>query len=144
MPAGNSHLIVAAAHRSATATRRRAVPALRRMNATGTTITFETVASGRLPVLALQPAGPQSRVRAASRSPPADPRRTAGSRLQRASDASLLRRLEAATERNRQLEAENRELRQALALALGERRTADVCGIRATAKPPAPRAIGPC
>jgi hypothetical protein len=61
---------------------------------------------------------------------------------QRASEASLLRRLEAATERNRQLEAENRELRQAL--ALGERRTADVCGIRATAKPPAPRAIGPC
>lgn len=63
---------------------------------------------------------------------------------QRASEASLLRRLEAAIERNRQLEAENRELRQALALALGEQRTADVRGVRVTAKPPVPRAIGPC
>lgn len=44
MPADNSHLIVAAARRRATATRRRAVAALRRMDATGTTITFETVA----------------------------------------------------------------------------------------------------
>nr|WTB34811.1 DUF6262 family protein [Streptomyces sp. NBC_00830] len=45
---------------------------------------------------------------------------------QRASDASLLRRLEAAIKRNQQLEAENRELREAPALALGERRTATI------------------
>jgi len=38
---------------------------------------------------------------------------------QRALDASLPRRLEAATKRNQQQEAENRELRKALALTLG-------------------------
>lgn len=47
---------------------------------------------------------------------------------QRASDSSLLRRLQAATERNQQLETENRELRHALALALGEQRTSDLPG----------------
>lgn len=146
MPADNSHLIVAAAHRRATATRRRAVSALRRMDATGTAITFETVAReagvSRSWLYNQQDLRAEiERLRARHRQIPTA--RQVPDR-QRASDASLLRRLEAATERNRQLEAENRELRQALALALGERRTADVCGIRATAKPPAPRAIGPC
>jgi hypothetical protein len=47
---------------------------------------------------------------------------------QRASDASLLRRLEAATERIRRLEHDNQRLRDALAHALGERRTADILG----------------
>jgi hypothetical protein len=47
---------------------------------------------------------------------------------QRASDASLLRRLEAATERIRRLEQDNRELRDALAQALGEQRTSTILG----------------
>jgi hypothetical protein len=47
---------------------------------------------------------------------------------QRASDASLRRRLEVATERNRQLETENRHLREALAVALGENRAAWIVG----------------
>jgi hypothetical protein len=47
---------------------------------------------------------------------------------QRASDTSLLRRLESATERIRRLEEENVQLRESLALALGERRAADVLG----------------
>lgn len=55
---------------------------------------------------------------------------TAGSPVvpdrQRASDASLLRRLESATERARHLEAENHQLREALAIALGERRVAAI------------------
>jgi hypothetical protein len=46
-------------------------------------------------------------------------------RKQSASDASLLRRLESAAGRVRHLEAENQQLREALALALGERRAAD-------------------
>jgi len=54
--------------------------------------------------------------------------RPAPSRLlpdrQRASGASLLRRLEIATARIRGLEADNRRLREALASALGERRVA--------------------
>ena len=43
---------------------------------------------------------------------------------QRASDASLQRRLELASERVRHLEADNKRLRRALAEALGDRRTA--------------------
>jgi hypothetical protein len=43
---------------------------------------------------------------------------------QRASDASLLRRLEAANTRSRQLAEENRRLRDQLARALGEQRSA--------------------
>ncbi|NEC89693.1 DUF6262 family protein [Streptomyces sp. SID12501] len=112
MPTDNSHLIVAAARRRATATRRRAVAALRRMDDTGTAITFETVAREagvsrswlyNQPDLRTE----IERLRARRRSIPAA--RPVPDR-QRASDASLLRRLEAATERNRQLESENREL----------------------------------
>jgi hypothetical protein len=47
---------------------------------------------------------------------------------QRATANSLLQRLEAATDRIRQLEADNRHLRDALAHALGDRRAAAVLG----------------
>src|SRR5262249_29947642 len=47
---------------------------------------------------------------------------------QRASDTSLLRRLEAAADRIQRLEAENQQLREALALALGDRRAGNVLG----------------
>ena len=43
---------------------------------------------------------------------------------QRASDASLLRRVQVATQRIRELETDNKRLRDALAEALGERRVA--------------------
>ncbi|MFF8619214.1 DUF6262 family protein [Streptomyces sp. NPDC015350] len=147
MPANNSHLIIAAARRRATATRRRAVAALRRMDATGTAITFETVAREAgvsRSWLYNQPdlRAEIERLRARRRSIPAA--RPVPDR-QRASNVSLLRRLEAATERNRQLEAENRELREALALALGEQRTADLPGRRGdTPRKKSPTVIGPC
>lgn len=146
MPADNSHLIVAAAHRRATATRRRAVAALRRMDATGTTITFENVAREAgvsRSWLYNQPdlRAEIERLRARHRIPATRPVPD----RQRASDASLLRRLEAATKRNQQLEAENRELREALALALGERRIADLPERhRDTPKKKSPTVIGPC
>jgi hypothetical protein len=66
---------------------------------------------------------------------------------QRASDASLLRRLQAATERIRQLDEDNRYLRRALAEALGERRTAHILGPatrRDTPNKKTPKIIGPC
>ncbi|MER6398908.1 DUF6262 family protein [Kitasatospora sp. NPDC001603] len=146
MPADNSHLIVDAARRRAASTRRRATSALRRMDATGTVITFEAVAREAgvsRSWLYNQPDLRAEIERLRARHRPVPAARPVPDR-QRASEASLLRRLEATTERNRQLEAENRELRQALALALGERRTAEVCGTRATATSPAARAIGPC
>jgi hypothetical protein len=64
---------------------------------------------------------------------------------QRASDASLLRRLESATERIRRLEAENQQLRDALALALGEQRAATVLGnTHDTPRKKSAHIIGPC
>ncbi|WP_251061747.1 DUF6262 family protein [Streptomyces sp. ISL-100] len=145
MRADNSYLIVSAARRRAAATRRRAASALRRMDTTGVVITFKTVAREAgvsRSWLYNQPDLRAEIERLRGRHRPVPAARPVPER-QRSSDASLLRRLEAATERNQRLEAENRELRQALALALGERRTADICGIHATPKPPAERAIGP-
>ncbi|MCC2280912.1 DUF6262 family protein [Streptomyces sp. ET3-23] len=146
MSADNSHPIVAAARRRAAATRRRAVAALRRMDATGTAITFETVA--REAGVSRSWLYNQSdlraeieRLRARHRVPATRPVPD----RQRASDLSLLRRLEAATKRNRQLEAENRELREALALALGERRVADLPGHPGDTPKRKPSAVlGPC
>jgi hypothetical protein len=51
---------------------------------------------------------------------------------QRASNDSLLRRLAIAATRIKHLEAETKQLRDALALALGEQRAADVLGGRDT------------
>jgi hypothetical protein len=64
---------------------------------------------------------------------------------QRASDTSLLRRLEVMTARNRQLEAENRQLREALAVALGEQRAATIVGRPGdTPRKKTQQVIGPC
>jgi hypothetical protein len=62
---------------------------------------------------------------------------------QRASDASLLRRLEAATARIRKLEADNQHLRDGLARALGERRAAQILG-QTTSPVGNTKLLGPC
>jgi hypothetical protein len=64
---------------------------------------------------------------------------------QRASEASLRQRLEVMTERNRQLQIENRQLRVALAVALGEQRTASIVGRPGdTPRKKSQPVIGPC
>ena len=64
---------------------------------------------------------------------------------QRASDASLRQRLQIMSERNRQLENENRQLREALAVALGEQRTASIVGRPGdTPRKKSQPVIGPC
>ena len=66
---------------------------------------------------------------------------------QRASDASLLQRLHAATERIHRLEHDNQQLRDALARALGERRAADILGHPARHDTPngkPAKLVGPC
>jgi hypothetical protein len=149
MRADNSHHVIAAAQRRAEQTRERAIAALRRMDATGQRITFETVAKQaqvsrswlysqedlRAEIERLRDRHP------ATPSAPVPPQR------QRASDPSLLRRLEAATARIRRLEADNQQLRDALARALGERRAAEVLGqasSRDTPKSGFSKLIGPC
>lgn len=148
MRADNSHHVVAAARRRAEQTRGRAIAALRRMDTTGQRINFDTVAAAagvsrswlytqddlRAEIDRLRQPHP-----AASPAPP--PKR------QRASDPSLLRRLQAAAGRIQLLEADNQQLRDALALALGERRAAEVLGRPATRDTPmknSPKLVGPC
>ena len=147
MRADNSLHIIAAAHRRTAATRKRAVSALRRMDNTGLPISFDALAREAgvsRSWLYNQPDLRAEIERLRTRRSPAAPARSIPDR-QRASDASLLRRLESATERIRQLEADNQQLREALALALGERRAADVRGsIRDTPRKKSATIIGPC
>lgn len=130
MQADNSHHIVAAARRRATATRRRAIAALRRMDNAGQAISFDAVAREAQVSRSWLYNQPDLRAeieRLRARRQPAP----AGQRLpdrQRASDTSLRQRLEIMTDRNRQLEAENRQLRETLAVALGEQRAASIVG----------------
>jgi hypothetical protein len=147
MRADNSRHIVTAARDRAAATRRRAVAAIRRMDNAGQPISFDAVArEGKVSRSWLynQPDLRAEIERLRARRDPGP----AGRRLpdrQRASDASLRRRLEVTTERNRQLEAENRHLREALAVALGEQRAASILGQPGdTPRKKSQPIIGPC
>jgi hypothetical protein len=110
MRADNSAHIIAAARRRSDAARRRAVTALRSLDADGQLVTFSTVASAAgvsrswlyaQDDLREQIGRLRTRQQQAPSSPPVPGR-------QRATPASLLRRLEAATGRIRVLESENR------------------------------------
>jgi hypothetical protein len=147
MRADNSRHVIGAARRRAGQTRERAVAALRRMDATGQRISFDAVA--RHAGVSRSWLYTQDDLRAEierlrQRHPAASP---APPQRQRASDPSLLRRLEAATSRIHRLEADNRQLRDALARALGQRRAADVLGHNGnhdTPKRNSPEIVGPC
>jgi len=124
MRADNARHITDAARRRHELTRSKAIQALRALDAEGARVTFETVARAAVSRSWLY-AQPDirteiERLRADGRRAPAAP---VPSR-QRSSDASLLRRLETATQRIRQLSEENRKLREQLAQALGEQRAA--------------------
>jgi hypothetical protein len=129
MPADNTGHLRAAAQRRAEQTRRRAVAALRRMDATGKPITLDGLA--REAGVSRSWLYTQHDLRAdierlRHHRPPTTP--AGPPQRQRASDASLLQRLQAATDRIKRLEHDNQQLRDALARALGERRTADILG----------------
>lgn len=123
MPADNSQHIIAAARKRSRDTHRRAVAALRRMDTTGQAVTFEAVAREagvsrswlyNEPDLRVE----INRLRQNRRTP-------AGPRIpdrQRTSDASLRVRLNMATQRIKNLEADNQALRAALTQALSDRR----------------------
>ena len=149
MLADNSRHVIAAAQRRAEQTRHRATAALRRMDATGVRITFDAVAREASVSRSWLYAQDDLRAqieRLRQRHPAAPPAPVPPQR-QRASDSSLLRRLEAATSRIRHLEADNQQLRDALARALGERRAAGVLGQtsgRDTPKKNSSKITGPC
>ncbi|MCA1706041.1 MAG: DUF6262 family protein [Actinobacteria bacterium] len=147
MRADNSHHVIAAARRRAAATRKRAIATLRRMDKTGLPITFDSVAKQARVSRSWLYNQPDLRAeieRLRARRNPPPPGKPVPDR-QRATDASLLRRLEAAAERVRRLEAENQQLREALALALGDRRADTVLGGgRDTPRKKSAAIIGPC
>ncbi|MRH92347.1 transposase [Nocardia sp. SYP-A9097] len=125
MRADNSRHIVAAAQHRRELTRAKAIQALRTLDNNGTAVTFESVATAANVSRSWLYAQPDirteiERLRAAGRRAPATPVPA----RQRSSDASLLRRLEAAHERNRKLADENETLRRQLAETLGQLRTA--------------------
>ena len=130
MRADNSRHLIAAAQDRAEQTRSRALRALRRLDQTDTAITFEAVAReagvsrswlyGQVDLRDHIQA-----LRARHQPTPPTPRPP---QRQAASETSLLRRLHAATERMRELEADNHQLRAALAEALGATRAARVTG----------------
>ena len=147
MRADNSHHIMTAARRRAAATRRRAVAAIRRMDNAGQPISFDAVAREAQVSRSWLYNQPDlraeiERLRVPRDAKPTEPRLPD---RQRASDTSLRRRLEVATERNRQLETEIRHLREALAVALGEQRAASIVGqLGDTPTRKSQPVIGPC
>jgi hypothetical protein len=124
--ADNSAHVIAAARRRSDEARQKAEAAIRRIDAAGQPVTFSTVATAagvsRSWLYAQLDLREQvSRLRARHQQAPASPQIPGP---QRATPASLLRRLEAATDRIRALETDNRQLRDALERALGEQRAA--------------------
>lgn len=127
MRADNTTFVIAAARRRSQATHRRAVAALRRMDTTRTAITFDALAreagvsrSWLYSQPDLRAEIDRLRQRKRPNARPLVPER------QRASEESLRRRLDLATERIRQLETDNQRLRRALSEALGDRRATHI------------------
>ncbi|MBA3488960.1 MAG: transposase [Longispora sp.] len=144
-----AHLITAAGRRHELA-RSKAIRVLRELDDAGTTVTFQTVAQAAevsRSWLYTQPdiRAEVQRLRDLGRRAP----KTSVPANHRTSDASLLRRLETANIRNRELANENQLLRRQLAHALGQLRAA---GIRQDPEPAStpsrqhrtPITIGPC
>ncbi|MEP7179285.1 MAG: DUF6262 family protein [Pseudonocardiales bacterium] len=150
MRAENSHHLIAAARQRAEQTRTRALLALRRLDESGVAVTFDAIAreAGVSRSWLYGQADLQAEIEALrTRSRPSSPAASLTPQRQRASDASLLRRLEAATARLRQLEEDNQQLREALAEALGTARTARVTGTTSQRDTPGrqgTKLIGPC
>jgi len=146
MRADNTHHLTEAARRRAQTTRRRASAALRRMDTSGLPVTIDALAreaSVSRSWIYNQPDLRAEVERLRDRPHPAAGRRVPD--RQRSSDASLLRRVEAATQRIRELETDNTRLRGALAEALGERRAISTREPgRDTPAPRVSRATRPC
>ncbi|MGH3504098.1 MAG: DUF6262 family protein [Nocardioidaceae bacterium] len=145
----NTGPLIAAARTRRELTRAKAVRALRELEHAGTSVTFESIARTAGVSRSWLYAQPDIRVeierlRDSTRQAPSSsiPAR------QRASEASLLRRLTEANQRNRQLAEENARLRRELAHALGDQRTSArvtrSAVLNRPAASPSSITIGPC
>jgi hypothetical protein len=118
--------LIQAARRRHELTRAKAIRSLRELDHTGVPITFDAVARHADVSRSWLYNQPDLRaeieqLRAATRRAP----QPAIPATQRASDGSLLRRLQTANERNAQLIEENQRLRRQLAHALGDQRATE-------------------
>ncbi|MDT5023967.1 MAG: hypothetical protein QOE61_393 [Micromonosporaceae bacterium] len=126
MPADHTTPIIAAARRRRELTRAKAIRTLRELERTGAPVSFAAVAQAagisRSWLYAEDDLRAQiTRLREATSGHAKTPAIPAG---QRASDASLRRRLELAEQRIRQLRSDNDQLRRELSHALGDQRRA--------------------
>ncbi len=138
----NTRFLIQAARQRSQSTRQRAIQALQDLAATGTPVTFQTVARAAGVSRSWLYGQPDlraelERLRALSTPAPSSPPVPA---RQRATHASLRRRLEAVNAEIRRLRTDNHQLRQQLARALGERRAAAT----GPATPTSSTMIGPC
>jgi hypothetical protein len=123
MRADNSAFLTTAAQHRHELTRAKAIRALRELDQAGTPITFEHVA--RTAGISRSWLYSQADIRTQIQQLRDTGRRAPASAIpaaQRATDASLVNRLNIAADRVRQLEHENRQLRRQLAEALGQLR----------------------
>jgi len=144
----NTAPLISAARGRHELTRAKAIRAIRELDHAGTPVTFEVVA--RAAGVSRSWLYAQSdirveieRLRDATQRAPSPPIPAA----QRASDASLLRRLTEANERNRQLAEENKRLRRQLEHALGDQRASPRSDAHTASRDTAGRSsitIGPC
>ena len=128
MRADNTAHLIAAATRRHELARSKAIRAIRELDAAGTAVTFESVA--RAAEISRSWLYTQPDIRAEVQRLRDLGRRAPGTPVpahHRSSDASLLRRLEAANARNRELAEDNQRLRHQLAQALGQLRAAGTC-----------------
>ncbi len=149
MPADNIRHLRAAAQRRTEQTRRRAVAALRRMDTAGAPITLDRLAreAGVSRSWLYTQHDLRADVERLRRPHRPAARATIPPERQRATEASLLQRLQAATERIRRLEHDNQQLRDALARALGEHRATDILSRtngRDTPNSNSPKLVGSC
>ncbi|MGH3666010.1 MAG: DUF6262 family protein [Egibacteraceae bacterium] len=136
-PADNRAALAVATRHRAESTRERARTALRRLDRDGTTVSFVAVAAAAGVSRSLLYRDPDLRAeidRLRTRDPLGTSRPPTA---ERTSDASLQQRLAAALEDNHTLRHENHQLRDQIAVLLGEQRATT------PARPPS-RTIGPC
>jgi len=145
------HLLAAARHRHELA-RSKAIRAIRELDAAGAAVTFQTVAAAAEVSRSWLYSQPDirtevQRLRELNRRAPA----TSVPAHHRSSDSSLIRRLEVANARNRELAEDNQRLRRQLAQALGQLRHAGIRPVPEATAPPPTRSrhrtsitIGPC
>ena len=123
MRADKAASIVIAARRRRELTRAKAIQALRELERTGAPVTFQSVATAATVSRSWPYNQPEYPRRNRTRAPTHEP--NSGAEIpasQRISESSILTRLNAALQRNRELIEENQRLRRQLAHALGDQR----------------------